>query len=109
MRWKKTIIEWSTSNHTVLVVKYEDLKGDSLEQVMRMLNFLGYNCSQTEVAARLKGGFTEFRRKHRDSQDYYTDYQKRELNGIIMQTINTLKAYNLHHLFQLKEYLVPLK
>lgn len=104
-RWQKTIIKWSTSNHSVLVVKYEDLEKDSLSQVVRMLDFLNQDYNRTELAAKLEGGFTDFQRSHGDSYEHYTEDQKREVNAMIMETVNILKAHNLDHLFPISDYI----
>lgn len=104
-RWQKTIIEWSTSNHSVLVVRYEDLKDDSLLQVTRMLYFLNSAYNRTDLMAKLKNGFTAFQRNHTDNYEHYSGDQKREINAMIMDTISILQAHHLDHLFQIREYL----
>ena len=106
-RWQKTIIEWSTSNHSVLVVRYEDLQADSFLQVTRMLDFLGHSYNATDLAAKLRGGYTDFHRNHTDNYEHYSEDQKRELNAMIMDTISVLQAHHLDHLFKIREYVVP--
>ena len=107
IRWQKTIVKWGTSGHSVLVVRYEDLKKDYLTQVVRMLDFLKQNYMYTDLVKKLHGGFDLFKRKHSvsDQFEHYTKEQKIKINAIIRETTEILKRHELDLLFQLRQYL----
>lgn len=74
----------NTKQHPVLVVRYEDLKADTLGEVVRMTSFLGLdNIPRDMLLARVKRDFTRFRRNHTSSFEHFTDAQKHYINGII--------------------------
>ena len=107
IRWQKTIVKWSTSGHSVLVVRYEDLKKDYLTEVVRMLDFLKQNYMYADLVMKLRGGFDLFKRKHSvsDQFEHYTKEQKIKINTIIRETTEILKKHESDHLFQLRQYL----
>ena len=105
LRWQKTLVKWSTSNHSVLVVRYEDLKRDQTREVTRMLDFLRQHYDRRELQERLRGGYHDFRRNHTVLYEHYTPGQRRRINAVITQTITTLTSHHLDHLFQLEEYI----
>lgn len=82
------------------------MRDDSLSQVARMLDFLNQDYNRTDLAAKLKDGYTEFQRNHsKNNYDRYSSDQKKEINAIIMATIDILRAHHLDHLFQIKDYM----
>ena len=91
----------------MLVVRYEDLKQDTLSQVIRMLDFLNWNYSRTELAVKLQDGFNAFQRNHTDTDqyEYYTREQRLKINSVITETVSRLKNFQQDHLFKLHEYL----
>lgn len=91
----------------MLVTRYEDLKQDTLSQVIRMLDFLNWNYSWSELAVKLRDGFNIFRRNHTDTDksEYYTREQRLKVNGVIKETASHLENFQQDHLFKLHDYL----
>ena len=58
--WKAYFSVWlvdgTNHGHRVLVVKYEDMKKDSLAEVKRMLDFLRFRYKENELQRRLAAG-----------------------------------------------------
>ena len=109
-RWKKTLLKWWGSAHqhniSVLVVRYEDLKEDKVEQVSRMLDFLHHDYNRTELATRLEAGFDEFHRQHTaDDYDHYTQDQRTYVKSVITSTAEQLKLMGGDELLWIYDYL----
>ena len=64
----------NSRNHPVLLVKYEELKQNTLQEVLRMLNFLMVPYSKDMVEQRLAAGFNSFQRSH-----HKNDFDRRKL------------------------------
>jgi hypothetical protein len=106
-RWSKTIVKWyglaHRLNYSILIVRYENVKEDSLKQVARMLDFLHFDHRLAELPA---GDFTDVQRKHREEYEHYTESQKEFVSSMIISTMNTLELMGVDHkVLGLKEYL----
>lgn len=110
-RWKKTIEKWFLDPRSlarpVLVVRYEDLKRDPVEEVKRMLEFLKFTFDEQSLAERLaKKASESFHRNHTDINfEHYTTEQKKYINSLLQDTIQLLKQRGVEQRFNLHEYL----
>ena len=109
VKWKMMIYNnlLSHRHQPVLAVMYEDLKTNTVAEVLRMLNFLQFPYLREEVEQRLQGGFTNFYRNHTDSFDHFTSEQKLFVNGIISDVAQKLQ--NIKHsalAIKLQEYML---
>ncbi len=86
-------------NKPLLVVRYEDMKKDKVEQVSRMLDFLQQDYNRTELAARLEDEFDKFHRSHtaEDNYDHYTEKQRAYVRFLIKSTANKLQSMKVHY------------
>lgn len=92
-----------THHIPVMVVRYEDVRKNKVEQVERMLRFLNY--THSEITDKIQEDFTMFRREHgRDQFEHYTTKQRRLVNDIIMKTARELRVYDVNNSFRLEEY-----
>ena len=92
----------------VLVVKYEDLKSDSLTQVKRMLEFLRVPYSEEELQKRLSQDYGKFHRNKTYSSssfDPYTPEQRKYILTMIQDVVDLLKTHNNGSTFGIEEYL----
>ena len=108
-KWKLMIYNnlLSQKHHPVLTVRYEDLKANTVTEVLRMLNFLQFPYLREEVEQRLQRGFTKFYRNHTDSFDHFTSEQKVYVNDIISDVVR--KMQNIKHsalAIKLQEYML---
>ena len=74
----RTMIESYTihnSGHSVLIVKYEELKSHPLEVLVRMLDFLQQPYKEQELGRLVEAGYTVFYRAHRDAFEHFTAEQ----------------------------------
>ncbi len=92
--------------HSVLVVKYEDLKLDTLTQIKRMLKFLKVPYSHEELTKRLSGNYERFHRPHNDSVvfDHFTPEQRQVVMKTIIEVETLLKQRNVR-ISGIKQYM----
>lgn len=92
--------------HPVLVVKYEDLKSDSLTQVKRMLQFLRVPYSDEELHKRLSTDYGRFHRKHTGVEfDHYTPEQRQYVTAMVLEAVMFLTANNNGTTYGIEDYL----
>ena len=89
----------------MLVVRFEDIKRDRVGQVEKMLNFLNFEYTHTDIPDKIQEDFTMFRRDHDiDQFEHYTVRQRRLVNTYILRTARELKRYDTNNSFRLEEY-----
>lgn len=106
--WQDTITGWLVNNHNhrVMVIKYEDMKDNTLQGVMMMLDFLEYPYSLGTVTQRLKTNYDEFQRRHYDASfEQYTPEQRLFVENVIHSTIHFLESHGLIEMCDIREYL----
>ena len=117
--WREMIDNWVINtakyhNNRVLVVVYEDLKGNEEAHVVRMVKFLkmGSNFdeeSQDLPVTRPSQNFTvSFHRKHSSTEgtfEPYTSQQKDHILDIITQAQRKLERHNLTLVLDVSRYL----
>ena len=91
--------------HPLLVVHYEDLKTDTVDEVQKMVEFLGMPSIHQELAQRLKEDYTEFHRTEVQDFEHYTPDQKEFLNQLVADTKRKLVEKGLQDIFQLEKYM----
>ena len=106
-RWQNMIKDWVVAhkNHPVFVVKYEDLKRDTVLQVTRILKFLKFPYVE-EVHRRITDGFNSFHRSHKAEFDHYTPIQRWHILRAVNSTIHLLSRHGLTHVLQIHDYLM---
>ena len=105
MKWK-TLFSWvinSTEHHPTLVVRYEDLKQNTIREVKRMLDFLQFPYKEEVMEERLEKDFSQFRRKHRGSFEHFTTQQREHVMKCV-QSSRTELEQQLHMTFGIEEY-----
>lgn len=89
----------NTRHHSVLLVRYEDLKSNTLHEVQRMLKFLQVpmNSVHSSELAQLEA-FHKFHRNTSYTFDHYTHEQKMFVNSVIAHVAKQLQAHGIHSL-----------
>ncbi len=105
-RWLRQIGGWLTlaKDYPILVVRYEDLKADTLGQVERMLDFLGVPYTEEEIKRRLGEGFPTFYRNHTDSFEHFTPYQRVFIEDVVDEAVSVLKRYGVEGVMNFDGY-----
>ena len=75
LRWMGTF--WNQPD--LLVVKYEDLKKDTINEAERMLMFLKVPFSREDLKKRLSEDFEQFHRPHPKKFEYFTPEQEKRV------------------------------
>ena len=94
--------------HPLLVVRYEDLKRDSVREVQRMLDFLDVKIERDDLVNRLQqNSFSKYRRNHTRSSQFnpYTPSQIRYWNSVISDTEKSLQTNGITNFIPLRSYL----
>ena len=110
-RWQYMIRNWivnSVNRHPVLVIKYEDLKKDTVSQVKLMLKFLHMPSNDDQyLEQRLTAGFDAFQRSHymKENFEHYTANLKQFVQATIRSTIQLLEKNGLGEVLQMQDYL----
>lgn len=92
-----------SENNPVLLVKYEDLKKDPLQELERILGFLDIKF-KNDMRDKLKNGFHAFHRNHTYTFDHYTVEQKIYMNEVINRVSKHLQYHNIDYL-NIQKYL----
>ena len=92
--------------HT-LVVKYENIKSHTMDEVERMLNFLGVPFSREDLKRRMSEGFETFHRAHPKEFEHFTSEQEHCVRKQVETVIALLKEKNNGSTFGIEEYLEP--
>ena len=110
-KWKNMIYNHVIKRkptHPLLVVRYEDLKRDSVREVQRMLDFLDIIVERDELLQRLQqNSFNRYHRNHTRSSQFnpYTPAQIKYWNSVISDTVNILRSNGISNFVPLKSYL----
>ena len=81
-------------NQIFLIIRYEDLKSDTLSQVKKMMNFLKVPVSDALLEARMSTGYEKFHRSHPQEFEHYTPEQKQQVLAVVKEVINMLQKEN---------------
>ena len=111
--WVERIQHWvleQTSDHPVMVVRYEDLKRSTGREVRRVFSFLQLPFSIKDLTQRLKEDFTTFKRPHCETCDFerYTASQTLHMKSSLEHAIHLAEQSNMSHILKLDEYLKDL-
>lgn len=86
-------------NRPVLLVKYEDLKRDTYQEVERMTTFLNVTADVNKTLVH-----NAFHRNHTYTFDHYTKEQKVYMNSVISRVAKQLRLHNIDY-FRVEKYL----
>ena len=109
--WKLRIHQWviDQDKYPVHILRYEDLQKNTLEEILRVLDFLNVSYDYDTVAERLREDYSEFHRPHKTVEsEHYSDEQKQQLRSWFMDIIIAAENAGKSHLLQLDEYLSAL-
>ena len=90
-----------------MVVKYESIKTDLINEMERMLNFLSVPFSTEALKKRMIGGFEIFHRAHAKELEHFTSKQKEYVRQQVETLIELLKSKNNGDTLGIEEYLEP--
>ena len=95
--WERTVLAWVLNNHRhpVLVIKYEDLKNNTEEEIEKMLDFLQVPYSRSRLREVVTRGYEAYKRPHRDEFDHYTVEQRATIRAAIVRVANSLKEHKV--------------
>ena len=90
------------------MIRYEDVKSDSVTQVKSMLEFLRVPYSDEELEKRLSRDYGTYHRNKTSSPSdfhHYTPEQRKYILTVIRDVVDMLKTHNNGYTFGIDEYL----
>ena len=107
LRWQTMAVTWCeyAKTNPLLVVHYDDLKADTVGEVQKMVEFLGMPSRHRDLAERLKGDYTTFKRNKDQDFEHFTPDQKKLLNQLVTETKRKMVEKGLQDIFQLERYM----
>ena len=108
-QWKRTVTEMSNkwSHHVqeclqmqhapTLVVKYENLKANFINELRKILDFIGYHYTEDDLKCTLQSNTEQFHRKHTTDVDPYSPIQKKNILSQIEIANGYLSQYNISY------------
>ncbi|XP_011405846.2 PREDICTED: WSCD family member CG9164-like [Amphimedon queenslandica] len=106
--WSKLIQYWVVNSSVpVLVVKFEDLKQDPVQEVKRILDFINYHqLTVEELSLKMKDGFNKYRRpKQKKRIKHFTKKQIETINHHIQLVVSQLRIKNKYRNNILSHYI----
>ena len=107
-RWSDHVRGWiiTGKNNPFHIVRYEDLKNDTVKEMKKVVDFLGFpHISEADIEERLGEGYNNFYRNHKDNFGHYTEKQKSFVRQQVQDTINTLRKHGKENVFPIHQYL----
>ena len=115
---KEYLIDWKTrlrlwvieqDQYPVHILRYEDLKNNTLHEIEKTLDFLGVFYDHETVADRIKKDYSEFQRPHKtDNFEHYSPQQKLLLSRTLLDTMAAAERAGKSSLLRLNEYIVTI-
>lgn len=109
VEWQETVLAWIVNNggHPVIVVKYEDMKTNTSMELQRMLDFLQFPYSETQLQSLVSKGYNTFKRNHSLDGDFerFTPAQRLFVNSLVRTTNTKLEEHGLADKYNLTSYL----
>ena len=98
--------EAKLAKRPVHVLIFEDLKADTVREMKKVTDFLGFSFTEQEVAKRLGMGFSKFYRNHTAEFSYFTAEQERLIHDVVNHTSRNLKSDGVYDMFpRIDDYL----
>lgn len=107
-RWRDHVSGWiiAGKHNPFHIIRYEDLKNDTVKELKKILDFLGFlHISEADIEERLGDGYNSFYRNHKDDFGHYTEEQKSYVHQQVQETINALREHGKEAVFPIHEYL----
>lgn len=107
--WEQTVLTWiiSNHNHSVLIVKYEDIINNTESELRRMLDFLQVPYSSSRLKEVVTRGYKKYRREHSEMFEHYTTGQRDTVRSTIERVSKCLKESGLLEKGNVTLYLRP--
>ena len=107
-RWRDHVTGWimAAKYNPLHIVRYEDLKKDTVKEMKKVMDFLGFSdISDSDIKERLGEGYNTFYRNHKDIFSHYTQEQKEFVHQRVEETIEIVKDQGKENLFPIDLYL----
>ena len=85
---------------------FEDLKADTVGEMKKVTDFLGFSYTAEEISARLNSGFSQFYRNHTANFTHFTPDQETYIHDVIYNTSQFMGEKGLYDMFpRIDDYL----
>ena len=109
-RWSHQMVnllqEAKMATRPVYILVFEDLKADTVGEMKKVTDFLGFSFTEREVAERLAAGFSKFYRNHTSEFNHFTPAQESYISDVVRVTSQFMRDNSIHDMFpRIDEYI----
>lgn len=109
-RWPEQIVnlltEAKSAEHPIHVLIFEDMKADTVREMKKVTDFLGFSFTLEEVSTRLRAGFSQFYRNHTSEFSHFTPDQEQYIHDVVYSTSQFMRDKGLYDLYpRIDDYL----
>ncbi|CAI8058343.1 WSC domain-containing protein 1 [Geodia barretti] len=106
--WSSRLLQWIIyqDKHPIHILRYEDLKQDTVGEIKKTLDFLDVSYDPETVRKKLNLDYTDFKRPHdRNHYNYYSVEQKEFVKSVLLDVNVAARRAKKAHLLRLDEYI----
>lgn len=93
------LVEAKVAGRPVYILKFENLKADTVKEMKKVMDFLGFSYTENEVSERLSAGFSKFYRNHTATFSHFTADQEQYIHNVVYSTSQFMKEKGIHDMF----------
>jgi hypothetical protein len=106
--WSSRLLQWIIyqDKHPIHILRYEDLKQDTVGEIEKTLDFLDVSYDPETVRKKLNLDYADFKRPHdRNDYEHYSVEQKEFVKSVLLDVNIAAKTAKKAHLLRLDEYI----
>ena len=109
-RWPQQTVNLLTeaklARRPIYILMFEDLKADTVGEMKKVTDFLGFSYTAEEISAQLNSGFSKFYRNHTANFTHFTPDQERYIHDVVYNTSEFMREKGLYDMFpRIDDYL----
>ena len=106
--WSSRLLQWIIyqDKHPIHILRYEDLKQDTVGEIEKTLDFLDVSYDPETVRKKLNLDYADFKRPHdRNDYEHYSVEQKEFVKSVLLDVNVAARRAKKAHLLRLDEYI----
>ena len=106
--WSSRLLQWIIyqDKHPIHILRYEDLKQDTVGEIKKTLDFLDVSYDPERVTEKLNMDYADFKRTHdRNHYEHYSVEQREFVKSVLLDVDVAAKRAKKAHLLRLDEYI----
>ena len=106
--WSSRLLQWIIyqDKHPIHILRYEDLKQDTVGEIEKTLDFLDVSYDPETVRKKLNLDYTDFKRPHdRNEYEHYSVEQKEFVKSVLLDVNVAARRAKKARLLRLDDYI----